>query len=178
MFYATHNKHFHSESEERAGYWVRFGEHCGDAMSHILLDHDTQKIIYRSAVRPNKSSTPNHRLAPHGGEIDRISTKKEPCLAPTLMDEGQARNPNTTYNEYKMEFWKFALTWKLICPVQHKITQKEQKETIRKGEISLTIMGQRQSYIPIHNPQLSPNEMLGLNQDDHSYRMCNETGIP
>ena len=24
------------------------------------------------------------------------------------MDGGQARNPNTTYNEYKMEFWKFA----------------------------------------------------------------------
>ena len=43
------------------------------------------------------------------------------------MDEGQARNPNTTYNGYKMEFWKFALTWKLICPVQHKITQKQQK---------------------------------------------------
>ena len=52
------------------------------------------------------------------------------------MDEGQARNPNTTYNGYKMEFWKFALTWKLICPVQHKITQKEQKETTkRKGNI-------------------------------------------
>ena len=33
---------------------------------------------------------------------------KEPCLTPTLMDEGQARNPNTTYNGYKMEFWKFA----------------------------------------------------------------------
>ena len=32
---------------------------------------------------------------------------KEPCLTPTLMDEGQARNPNTTYNGYKMEFWKF-----------------------------------------------------------------------
>ena len=39
---------------------------------------------------------------------DRIPTKKEPCLTPTLMDEGQARNPNTTYNGYKMEFWKFA----------------------------------------------------------------------
>ena len=48
------------------------------------------------------------------------------------MDEGQARNPNTTYNGYKMEFWKFALTWKLICPVQHKITQKEQKETTKE----------------------------------------------
>ena len=36
------------------------------------------------------------------------SSQKEPCLTPTLMDEGQARNPNTAYNEYKMEFWKFA----------------------------------------------------------------------
>ena len=34
--------------------------------------------------------------------------QKEPCLTPTLMDEGQARNPNTTYDGYKMEFWKFA----------------------------------------------------------------------
>ena len=66
------------------------------------------------------------------------------------MDEGQARNPNTTYNGYKMKFWKFALSWKLICPVQHKITQKEQKETTKKGGISLTIMGQRQTYNPIH----------------------------
>ena len=68
MFYATYDQNFPSESEERAGYWVGFGEHCGDAMTHKILDHDTQKIIYRSAVRPKKSSTPNHRLAPHGGE--------------------------------------------------------------------------------------------------------------
>ena len=33
---------------------------------------------------------------------------KEPCLTPTLMDEGQARNPNTTYNGCKMKFWQFA----------------------------------------------------------------------
>ena len=39
-------------------------------------------------------------------------------------------------------------------------------------------MGQRQTYNPIHNPQRSPNEMIGFNQDDHPYRMCNETGIP
>ena len=43
------------------------------------------------------------------------------------MDEGQVRNPNTTYNGYKMEFWKFSLTGKLICTVQHKITQKRTK---------------------------------------------------
>ena len=41
---------------------------------------------------------------------DRIPAKKEPCLSLTLMDEGQVRNPNTTYNGYIMEFWKFVLT--------------------------------------------------------------------
>ena len=70
------------------------------------------------------------------------------------------------------------LTWKLICPVQHKITQKEQKQATKKGGISLTIMGQMQTYNSIHNPQRSPNEKLGFNQDAHPYRMCNETGIP
>ena len=73
VFYATYDQHFPSESEERAGYWVGFGEHCGDAMTHKILDHDTQKIIYRSAVRPKKYSTPNHRLAPHGGEVSASS---------------------------------------------------------------------------------------------------------
>ena len=57
-------------------------------------------------------------------------------------------------------------------------SKKEQKETTKKGGISLTIMGQRQTYNSIHKPQCSPNEMLGFNQDDHPYRMCNETGIP
>ena len=40
--------------------------------------------------------------------VTEFQPKKEPCLTPTLMDEGQARDPNTTYNGYKMEFWKFA----------------------------------------------------------------------
>ena len=62
--------------------------------------------------------------------------------------------------------------------MQHKKTQKEQKETTQEGGISLTIMGQRQTYNPIHKPWQSPNETLGFNQDDHPYRMCNETGIP
>ena len=35
VIYATYDQHFPSESEERAGYWVGFGEHCGDAMTHI-----------------------------------------------------------------------------------------------------------------------------------------------
>ena len=30
VFYATYDQQFPSESEGRAGYWVGFGEHCGD----------------------------------------------------------------------------------------------------------------------------------------------------
>ena len=36
-----------------------------------------RKIIYRSAVRPKKSSNPNHRLAPHGGEVSASSDPSE-----------------------------------------------------------------------------------------------------
>ena len=39
-------------------------------------------------------------------------------------------------------------------------------------------MGQRSIYNSIHRPQRSTNETLGFDQDDHPYRMCNETGIP
>ena len=46
-------------------------------MTHKILDQDTQKIIYRSAARPKKSSTPNHRLAPHGGEVSASSDPSE-----------------------------------------------------------------------------------------------------
>ena len=77
VFYATYDQHFPSESEEMAGYWVGFGEHCGDAMTQKILDHDTQNTIYRSAFRPKKSSTPNHRLVPHGGEVSAYSDPSE-----------------------------------------------------------------------------------------------------
>ena len=81
VFNATDDQHFPSESEERAGYWVGFGEHCGDAMTHKILDDDTQKLIYRSAVRPKKSSTPNHRVAPHGGEVSASSDPSEDIIS-------------------------------------------------------------------------------------------------
>ena len=95
MFYATYDQHFPSESEERAGYWVGFGEHCGDAMTHKILDHETQKIIYRSAVRPKKSSTPNHRLAPHGGEVS-ASNRKISMIFPLVSCCSCVNNPSSS----------------------------------------------------------------------------------
>ena len=82
VFYATHDQHFPSESEERAAYWVGLADLCADAMTHKLLDHETQIIIYRSAARPQKSSTPNHRLALHGGEASTSSDHSEDQISP------------------------------------------------------------------------------------------------
>ena len=86
VFYATHDQHFPTESEERAAYWVGFGAHCGDTMTHKLLEKHTQKIIYRSGVRPVTTVNPNHRLDIDGGESSASTgfpdsnTKSSNCL--------------------------------------------------------------------------------------------------
>ena len=98
VLYATHDQHFPSESEERGAYWVGFGEYCGDAITHKLLDHDTQKIIYRSAVRPQKSSTPNHRVATHGGDVSTSSNPskdKHSFGSPLGLSEGYSQKQKT-----------------------------------------------------------------------------------
>ena len=70
VFYATHDQHFPSESEECAAFWVGFAEHCGDSFAHMVLDADTFKIIYRKAIRPSTLNNPNKKLAEAGGEED------------------------------------------------------------------------------------------------------------
>ena len=67
----------------------------GALWNHKIFDHDTQKIIYRSAVRPKKSSTPNHRLAPHGGEVTASSDPSEDKISfgsPLGSPEGNSPN--------------------------------------------------------------------------------------
>ena len=58
VFYATHDQHFPSDSEERAGFCVSFAEHCGDSLTHMVLDAVTLKIIYRSASGPGLPRVP------------------------------------------------------------------------------------------------------------------------
>ena len=62
-------------------------------MTRKILDHDTLKIIYRSAVRPKTFSTPNHRLAPHGGHVSPSSDPSEDkisCGSPLGAPEGSS----------------------------------------------------------------------------------------
>ena len=67
VFYATHNQSFPFTSEERTAFWIGFGKHVGNTLTHKLLDADTRKILYRSAVRPSDGLHPNKSLAPVGG---------------------------------------------------------------------------------------------------------------
>ena len=60
-------------------------------------------------------------------------------------------------------------------------SQNNSKRTRRNMQERRNILnhnGPKATYNSIHKPQQSPNETLGFNQDDHPYRMCNETGIP
>ena len=57
---------FPSDSKERAGYCIGFAEHCGDSMAHMVLDTETFKIIYGSALRPRSPKDPNKRLVDDG----------------------------------------------------------------------------------------------------------------
>ena len=70
-------------------------------MTHKLLDHETQKIIYRSAVRPKQSSSPNHRLAPQGGEVSASFDPSEENISsgsPLGDPDGSPPNPEGSYS--------------------------------------------------------------------------------
>ena len=67
VFYATHDQHFPSDSDEMSSFWVGLAEHCGDSLTHMVLDAMTLKIIYGSALRPKTPKDPNKRLVDAGG---------------------------------------------------------------------------------------------------------------
>ena len=97
VFYATHKQSYSSVSEERAACWVGLGEHVGDALTHKLLDDDTKKIHYRSAVTPSDSAHPNKRLVPDGGESSQ--TPKPIIFVRSTQDDSQsATKPMAEYN--------------------------------------------------------------------------------
>ena len=97
VFYATHNQSYRSASEERAARWVGFGEHVGDALTHKLLDDDTQKLLYRSAVRPSDSANPNKHLVSDGGENSQ--TPKPIVFVRSRQDNSQSdTKPMAEYN--------------------------------------------------------------------------------
>ena len=58
VFYATYDQNFPSESEERADYWVGFGKHCGDAMTHKILIMIPRKLSIEVLLDPRSLPLP------------------------------------------------------------------------------------------------------------------------
>ena len=95
VFYATHDQHFPSESEEHAAFWVGFAEHCCDSLTHMVLDSDTFEIIYRSALRPRTLKNPNKRLVDAGGEEDHQPHFKSLKHQTSSSDVDKSTQPDT-----------------------------------------------------------------------------------
>ena len=95
MFYATHDQHFLSE---RKADWVGFGEHGGDDITHKCLDKESQKILYRSYLRPITKGNHNLRLSTNGGESgsspgysEATTLKSHPSFPLTSSDPDRMR---------------------------------------------------------------------------------------
>ena len=74
VFYASYDQNFPSESEERAGYWVCFGDHSGDAMTHKLLDYETQKLSIEVLLDPRNLLLPTIGLQHMEGRFLHLLT--------------------------------------------------------------------------------------------------------
>ena len=86
-------------------------------MTHKILDHDTQKITYRSAVRPKKSSTPNHMLAPHGGEVSASCDPSEDKISSGSPLEDPHRNRRPPQSSSGPEMKRIHLDPSLCLPL-------------------------------------------------------------
>ena len=89
------------------------------AQQYFLL-HETEKIIYRSAVRPKKACTPNHRLAPHGGEVSTSTGRSEDKISsgsPLGPSEGSSPNQETLQSLSGVEMKRIHLDPSLCLPL-------------------------------------------------------------
>ena len=94
VYYASHNQSFPSISEEKHAYWVGFGEHVGDAISHKLLDSSSQKIIYRSTFVPRMISIQTSvYLLIQGSQWDPTSLSLSHLLNPIRILTNLLANP-------------------------------------------------------------------------------------
>jgi hypothetical protein len=79
VYYKKVDNDFPSESAEAVGHVVGISEHCGHAMTWMVLTTDTKRILYRSLLRPISSSDCNLRADLSTGE-DSSPTNPDPII--------------------------------------------------------------------------------------------------
>jgi hypothetical protein len=83
---------FASDSPEKSGRWVGVADNQGDALTYLILNDDTQKVVTRSAVRTALDSTnPNLRARPNPGFSQ--ATSSGTTSSPS---SGDGESPSTT----------------------------------------------------------------------------------
>jgi hypothetical protein len=80
VYYKREDYGFPSESKESVGYIVGISEHVGNALTWKILTADTQKVIYRSQVRPFHAADRNLRAELPGGEEDPTTKISDPII--------------------------------------------------------------------------------------------------
>ena len=94
VYYASHNQSFPSTSEGKHAFWVGFGEHVGDAITHKLLNSSSNKILCRSAVHPADDIHPNkHLLTDLGSQQDPRNPNPSHLLNPIRFLTNLSVNP-------------------------------------------------------------------------------------
>ena len=97
VYYKLDDSDFPSGSREKRGYFVGIAENVGHAMTFKILTDDTNKVIYRSNVRPAHTvADRNRRLDLLGGESDPV--QNSPKVVKHRFENSDGDLPNT----YKM----------------------------------------------------------------------------
>ena len=95
VYYKAIDPAFPSDSPEAMGHIVGISEHCGHMMTWKILTCDTQKIIFRSLVRPFSADDPNIRADMLGGESeDTINNDPIIKSCPNNLDNIDDPDPN------------------------------------------------------------------------------------
>jgi hypothetical protein len=80
VFYKRVDSSFPSESSEATGHIVGISEHCGHALTWIILTVDTQRLIYRSLVRPCTEEDPNLRAVTNHKNNDNMDDSTDTII--------------------------------------------------------------------------------------------------
>ena len=86
---------FPSESKEGVGHIVGISEHCGHALTWKILTQDTNKVIYRSQVRPFSMHDPNLCADLLCGEDDPPSVCAPIIKSRHVPEDGETKQTTT-----------------------------------------------------------------------------------
>jgi hypothetical protein len=111
VYYKLEDPGFPSDSKEGVGHIVGISEHVGHALTWKILTEDTNKVIYRSQVRPFHSEDRNFRAELLGGEedpttkiFDPIIKSRYDAVLPVILEENVGDGESKQHSKAENDF--------------------------------------------------------------------------